>query len=105
MFLSKTISFNRNILYCKSPSYMNNQQAILDLIGTFCIVNEFYVKCDKDDDKFNRNILYCKQYLNNIMKDKLEKFNRNILYCKPTNNTVQIQFVDNLIGTFCIVNK
>ena len=38
--LSKTLSFNRNILYCKFFQQDSFFSTYLDLIGTFCIVNK-----------------------------------------------------------------
>ena len=47
----RKIRFNRNILYCKFSSSQYVLPSNVDLIGTFCIVNEFFVKCDKNNNK------------------------------------------------------
>ena len=80
-----SIVFNRNILYCKFTQSYNLNDSMFDLIGTFCIVNEYstnnshYIEIDLIGTFcivnpcpiithtslliFNRNILYCKSQI------------------------------------------
>ena len=75
-----------------------------DLIGTFCIVNNFDMPENDAKKLFNRNILYCKFTQGKVMSLVKAEFNRNILYCKLTKNPIPFLEYLNLIGTFCIVN-
>ena len=70
-------------MYCKSPNRLSVQFFIIDLIGTFCIVN----------------FIWFDEYLVFII-DLIGTF--CIVNVKLDNGTVKT-FID-LIGTFCIVN-
>ena len=77
-----------------------------NLIGTFCIVNEFIVSCGKiGSKKFNRNILYCKFLPQNYWT--LVTLNLIGTFCIVNRNQILIYLYNynNLIGTFCIVNS